>query len=343
MAHGADAVMFFQMKRSIGACEKHHGAVIDHVGNGNTRVYHEVEQFGEELAALGAQTLGGRTPAGIGMIFDWDNWWALTHSAGPSCDLDYIKEWKKYYRALREMNYDVDIVSSKDDFSKYKVLLAPVWYMVKEDDDESVRRYVKEGGTFVTGFFSGIVQENDLVVTGGYPGKLRDILGIWVEESDALPNGVENSFFYRDVRYPACILCDLIHLEGAEQIDESGYEADFYKGFPLLTRNSFGEGRAYYVAASSSSKFYHAFLNDICHEAGISPVMETPEGVEAACRECEKGTYVYIMNHTNEEKSVHLPWKGRSVLGEDKIVEGDVLLPQYGVLILKKETFPILS
>lgn len=334
MAHGADAVMFFQMKRSIGACEKHHGAVIDHVGNGNTRVYREIKQFGEELSKLGAQTLGGRTPAEIGMIFDWDNWWALSHSAGPSCDLDYIREWKKYYRALREMNYDVDIVSSKDDFSKYKVLIAPVWYMVKENDDESIRRYVAEGGTFVTSFFSGIVQENDLVVTGGYPGKLRDILGIWVEEYDALPEGVENSFIYQGVRYPARILCDLIHLEGAKQIDDGGYETDFYKGLPLLTRNDFGKGSAYYAASSSSAEFYHTFLNNICHEAGASPVMETPQGVEAACRKSEKGTYVYIMNHTDEEKTVHLPWKGRNILGEDRLIEGSIRLPAYEVLIL---------
>lgn len=334
MAHGADAVMFFQMKRSIGACEKHHGAVIDHVGTGNTRVYREVKQLGEELNKLEDQTLGGRTPARIGMIFDWDNWWALYHSAGPSNDLDYVNEWKKYYRALREMNYDVDIVSSKDDFSKYKVLIAPVWYMVKEDDDEAVRRYVAEGGCFVTGFFSGIVQENDLVVTGGYPGKLKDILGIWVEEYDALPKGMENSFVYQGVRYPACIFCDLIHLEGAKQVDESGYETDFYKGFPLLTGNSFGKGRAYYVATSSSSDFYHAFLNDICQEAGVSPVMETPQGVEASCRENEKGTYVYIMNHTDEEKTIILPWKGRSILGEDVLVEGSIQLPAYEVLIL---------
>ena len=45
------------------------------------------------------------------------------------------------------------------------------------------------GGTFLTTFFSGMVQENDLVTLGGYPGKLRDILGIWVEEEDALAAG----------------------------------------------------------------------------------------------------------------------------------------------------------
>ena len=58
MAHGADAVLFFQMRRSIGACEKYHGAVIDHVGTENTRVFREISQLGKELQQLGDKTLG---------------------------------------------------------------------------------------------------------------------------------------------------------------------------------------------------------------------------------------------------------------------------------------------
>lgn len=335
VAHGADTVMFFQMKRSLGGCEKHHGAFIDHAGTEHTRVYREAEALGAELASLGDQLLGGRTPAKIGMIFDWDNWWALMHSAGPSCELNYLEEWKRYYRALREKNYEVDIVSVKDDFAGYRVLLAPVWYMVKDEDDAAVRRFVADGGIFVTGFFSGIVQENDLAVPGGYPGKLRDILGIWVEECDALPQGAENSFLYRGVRYPARILCDLLHPEGACQVDEVGYESDFYRGCPVLTRNCFGEGKAYYVASSSSEDFYRRFLEDICREAGVEPVLVTPPGVEAASRVNERGTWVFLLNHTEQPQEVFLPWKGADVPTGHEIIEGKVILQPHDVRILK--------
>ena len=84
VAHGADTVMFFQMRRSIGACEKFHGAVIDHVGTENTRVFREVSQLGEELKQLGDTTLDSRTPSKVAMLVDWDNWWALEYSAAPA-------------------------------------------------------------------------------------------------------------------------------------------------------------------------------------------------------------------------------------------------------------------
>ena len=192
VAHGADAVMFFQMRRSIGACEKFHGAVIDHVGNENTRVFREISQLGHELEALGDLTLDSRTPSRAAIMVDWDNWWALEYSAGPSCELKYMDEILLYYTALYEKNVPVDIISTEDDLSQYSVVIAPVLYMTKPGTDEKIRSFVREGGTFVTTFFSGIVDEHDLVITGGYPGKLRDILGIWVEETDALPSYMKN-------------------------------------------------------------------------------------------------------------------------------------------------------
>lgn len=66
----------------------------------------------------------------------------------------------------------------------------------------------------MTTFFSGIADEHDLVVTGGYPGRLKDIFGIWVEESDALSPGVKNGFTWNGKHYPAELLCDIMHMEG---------------------------------------------------------------------------------------------------------------------------------
>ena len=246
VAHGSDSVMFFQMRRTVGACEKLHGAVIDHVGTNETRVFREVKALGAELKELGEQTLGAVTDAKAVIYFDWDNWWAIECSAGPNCDLKYKDEIYNYYQALYKLNIPVDIVGPEDDLGKYQLLIAPILYMTKTGYDEKIRTFVKNGGTFVTTFFSGIADEHDLIVTGGYPGKLRDIMGIWVEESDALPSGAENHFTYRGKAYPAKLLCDLSHLEGAEAL--SVYEEDFYAQMPAITKNQFGDGRAYYVA-----------------------------------------------------------------------------------------------
>lgn len=335
VAHGADTVMFFQMRRSVGACEKYHGAVIDHVGNENTRVFREIAQLGKELKDIGDQTLGARTNAKIALIFDWDNWWALEYSAGPSCELRYLKEFGRYYENLRKMNYDLDIIGMEDDFSKYTVVIAPVLYMVKGDADEKIRSFTQTGGTFVTTFFSGIVQENDLVTLGGYPGKLRDILGIWVEEIDALPEGKTNQFTYEGKIYPAKLLCDLIHTEGAESV--CCYEQDFYAGMSALTRNHFGAGNAYYVATASEDAFYQKFLRKICEDADVRPVLQAPENVEVTSRENENGKFVFLMNHGDVPQEVSLEGTYRELITEQIYENSSIMLEAKGVAILHHE------
>lgn len=334
VAHGADTVMFFQMRRSIGACEKYHGAVIDHVGTEHTRVFREVEELGGELKRLGDATLGAREQAQAAILVDWDNWWALEYSAGPSCDLKYLDEVFLYYRALNEQNYAVDFIGADDALDSYKVVIAPLLYMTKPGTDERIRRFTEEGGTFITTFFSGIVNENDLVITGGYPGRLRDILGIWVEESDALPSDKSNRIAYGDESHPARLLCDLIHPEGAQVL--ASYEADFYAGTPALTVNAFGKGKAYYVGTRSDGAFYRRFLKERMEEQGILPVLEAPEGVEAVLRCKKEGSILFVLNHTEEEKRFRIPEMCTELLtGTEYKREQEAAIEARGVMLLE--------
>lgn len=335
MAHGADTIMFFQMKRSIGACEKYHGAVIDHAGHENTRVFREVSQLGAELDMLGAKTLGARCEARTAIVFDWDNWWSISYSAGPSIYLDYCKEVLRYYKALHNLNIPVDMIGVEDDLSGYALVIAPVLYMVKTGCDEKLRAYVKNGGRFLTTFFSGYVDEHDLVTTGGYPGRLRDILGIWVEEEDALPETMQNSFTYKGRTYPAAMLCDLLHTEGAETL--AVYETDFYAGMPVLTRNAFGKGFGYYVATQSNEEFYKEYLKQICKEADIRPIMDTPDNIEVTSRVNKNGTFVFILNHGEKVYETRLPFGGTELLSGKNYAAGDsISLPPKDVAILQR-------
>lgn len=334
VAHGSDSVMFFQMRRTVGACEKLHGAVIDHVGTNETRVFREVKALGAELKELGEQTLGAVTDAKAAIYFDWDNWWAIECSAGPNCDLKYKDEIYNYYQALYKLNIPVDIVGPEDNLGKYQLLIAPILYMTKTGYDEKIRTFVKNGGTFVTTFFSGIADEHYLIVTGGYPGKLRDIMGIWVEESDALPSGAENHFTYRGKAYPAKLLCDLSHLEGAEAL--SVYEEDFYAQMPAITKNQFGDGRAYYVATRSSEEFYQTLMADICEECGVESLLAPQENLEVTMRRNENGRFLFLLNHADREQETVIKEAGCGLLEKQEYAAGDVVsVPAKGVQIIK--------
>lgn len=339
VAHGADTVMFFQLRQSRGACEKYHGAVISHAGHENTRVFREVSQLGEELKKLGDKILDSRINARVAIIFDWENWWATEYSSGPSIDLKYVPQIEKYYKAFYDMNIPVDMINEDADFSGYDVVIAPLMYMVKPGVNGRLEDFVKNGGTFVTTFFSGLVDENDLVVMGGYPGQLRQLLGIWVEETDALFPDMKNSIIINRPfgnlhgQYQCGLLCDIVHLEGAQAL--GAYGSDFYAGMPAITVNDFGSGKAYYVASDPEDAFVKEFVRYICDQKSIKPIMDVPANVEVTQRIKDNTVFTFILNHNEHAVMVELEPQVQHELLSDKYLSGASVIPARGVFILE--------
>ncbi|HEX8234872.1 MAG TPA: beta-galactosidase [Abditibacteriaceae bacterium] len=340
MAHGAESVMYFQWRRSRGAQEKYHGAVVEHEGTSKPRVFQEVAQLGRELHSLGTRTLGGRVPSRVAILFDWENWWAIEYSSGPTVDLKYVAQCQSYFNALHASNIPTDIISPEADLSGYDLVIAPVLYMVKDGIADKLKSFVQRGGTFVTTFFSGIVDENDLVYLGGYPGPLRELLGVWVEEIDALTpqqsNEVvfENAFGDLQGSYPARLLCDRVHAESAQVL--ATYGQDFYAGEAAVTVNDVGSGKAYYVATSLDTSTLQLFVEKLCADANITPVLsEMPDGVEAMPRVSPSGeTLLYVLNHNANEVTVKLAPGSYADLLTGATHQDQIVMPTYGVAIL---------
>lgn len=340
VAHGADTVMFFQLRRSIGACEKYHGAVIEHVGHENTRVFRECAELGNELTRLSDVLLDSRVDSKAAIVFDWENRWAVELSSGPSIALKYVDEVHKYYDALFQMNIQTDMISVEESLDKYDLVIAPVMYMIKPGFAEKVEAFVERGGTFITTFFSGIVNENDIVTTGGYPGKLRKVLGIWAEEIDALLPGRHNLIEMKEEQgelsgaYTCSLLCDIIHSEGAEVVAE--YGSDFYKGTPVVTVNKYGNGQAWYIASSPDQRFLKSLLTNICKDKNIQPLLEAPSGVEVTRRSKDGKTFTFILNHNAEAVKLELQDEPLNNLLTGQPVSGAHSLAAKGVMIIEQ-------
>ncbi len=336
VAHGADTIQFFQLRRSKGACEKFHGAVIAHAGTGNTRVFREVTQLGEELEKLGASTLGSVNEAEVGIVFDWDNYWALEYTSGPNVDLMYVDQIHQYYEYFYNRNIPVDMIPVDGDFSKYKMVVAPVLYMVKEGMKEALEAFVQTGGILVTTYMSGIVDQSDNVHLGGYPGPLRAMAGVWVEEIDALAPEQFNEVRFQDGTTAACrLVCDLMHLEGAQCVAE--YGSDFYAGTPAVTRNGFGQGAAYYIGTDMQADGTAKVLDMAVAEAGVKPVVEGGEGLEIVRRRADDCDFYFLMNFKDEAAPAPAVLAGKTDVLTGKAVKEGELLSKYDVKIVRVE------
>ena len=333
MAHGADTIQFFQLRRSVGGCEKFHGAVIAHAGTENTRVFREVKQLGEELERLSDLIPGSVNEAEVGVIFDWDNYWALEYTSGPSISLKYVDQIHRYYRYFYEKNIGTSMIPVDADFSKYKMVVAPVLYMVKPGMKEALEEYVKNGGILVTTYMSGIVGESDNVYLGGYPGPLKEMAGVWVEEIDALAPEQHNIVTFKDGSRSTCkIVCDLMHLEGAESLGE--YTEDFYAGMPAVTRHSYGKGKLYYIGTCMEEDGIAKILSMAVEDAGAEPVAGAGNGLEIVKRNREGKSFYFVMNFRDEELEIPEEFAGKTDLLSGNAVGKGEKLPKFGVKIV---------
>ncbi|MGV2806170.1 beta-galactosidase, partial [Clostridium perfringens] len=116
------------------------------------------------------------------------------------------------------------------------------------------------------------------------------------------------------------------------------YGSDFYKGTPVLTKNAFGEGQAYYVASSPDSQFLQAFLANLCEEQGVKPLLNTPAGVEVVERVKDGNSYLFIMNHNAEEMTFDAGSANQFDLLGSRQISGHVTIPGRDVMILERTT-----
>ncbi|WP_367041740.1 beta-galactosidase [Streptomyces sp. Je 1-332] len=274
VAHGADAVLFFQWRQSRGGAEKFHSAMVPHGGR-ETRIFREVRELGAELARH-PDLLGSRPErADAALLLDWPSWWALELDAHPSTDVTLLDAALAHHKPLYDASVACDVVPVDGDFAPYRLLLIPNLYSVTRETAERIRAYVHGGGTLVMSYFSGIVDEHDRVHLGGYPAPFRELLGLRVEEFDPRPDGTWS---------------EEIHLEGAEAVTTTP------EGTPAVTRHAYGDGVAWYLGTRPAPKELRELLDRVRTECGVNPVLPgLPEGVQARTRVTVAGERVHVV------------------------------------------------
>ncbi|GAB1822599.1 beta-galactosidase [Herbidospora sp. RD11066] len=292
VARGSDSVMFFQWRASRFGAEKFHSAMVPHAGT-DSALWRDVVRLGAEVGAL-AEVAGSRVSAEVAIVWDWESYWALELEWRPSSELRFLERVGAYYEALWREHVTVDFVHPSADISGYRLVVVPSAYLLTEGAAKNLQRYVEDGGTLVVSYFSGIVNENDTVHPGAYPGVLREVLGLSVEEFHPLrehetvalarPDGVGR------------IWSERVRPAGARTVQSFATGPD--AGHPAVTRHSLGAGTAWYVATATDD--LRELLAEIVVRAGVTPAGELPDALEMVRR----GSYVFLINHADVPASV---------------------------------------
>ncbi len=308
LARGADGIMFFQWRASRAGAEKYHSGLVPHAGT-DSKTWREVVALGAELKGL-AGVKGSRVAARAAVLWDYEAWWAVELDSHPSQDVTFLAAVRASYDALWRAGITVDVVHPDGDLSPYDLLLAPSLYLMTDASAAAVAEHVRGGGTLVASYFSGIVDEHDHVRLGGYPGALREVLGVRVEEFFPLLAGQQVALSGGGT---ATTWTELLEPQGAEVV-QTCVDGPL-PGTPAVTRHGFGAGTAWYLATSPDPETLSALLVQAASEAGVAPAADVPPGVEVVRR----GDRLFVLNHTDADVTV----AGTTVVAGDVAVLTD--------------------
>ena len=329
VAHGADAVLFFQWRASRAGAEKFHSGLLPHAGT-DTRQWREVVELSRVLDAVEDVT-GSTARNQAAILFDYEAWWGCELDSHPSVDVRYRDRAEDLHRALSAQGVGVDVVHPSADLSAYRLVVVPTLYLVSDETVASIEAAAAAGATVVVTYFSGIVDEHDHIRLGGYPGAFRDLLGVRTTEFMPLLTGEQVQVEGLGGTVGADTWTEDLELAGAEAV--ATYADGPAAGLPAITRHEAGSGTAWYVATRLDPAGTDRLVERLVAETGLEQLPGAATDVEVTRRVGDDASWLFVINHSDADAPV--PVHGQELV-TGRVVEGDLVVPAGGVAVVRE-------
>ncbi|MEV8564996.1 beta-galactosidase [Streptomyces sp. NPDC051322] len=322
VAHGADAICYFQWRQSRQGAEKFHSGMVSHAGE-QGRTFQETKQLGADLTVLSDAATGSAVPAEVAVVHDWESWWADQQDGRISSEVDYPAVVRAWHRALWESGHTTDFARPEQELSRYKLVVVPHLYLLTDAAVDNLVTYVRGGGTLVSGFHTGAADEDDRIRAGGMDARLRDLFGIaTLQEWWPLDAGTT----VQCDGFVGTLWSEELEAGSAETV--ASYRSGELDGLPAVLRN----GSAWYLSTLPEPGALRELLARVADRAGARPVLTgLPAGVEAVRR----GDLLFLLQHGRDQVTVSVPGRHHDLLS-GATVDGVVELDRYGVAVLRK-------
>jgi len=336
ISRGASGILYFRWRQPRIGSEKFYGGVLPHHVEGNNRVFMEISQIGDELKLLAPSLKDTKVVSEVCILYSHENDWSLQQPNQPNKYFSLREHIQLIYNALHDRNIPVDFARPSEDISQYKIVFAPSLHVLGPAEADRLKLYVQNGGTLVSTFNTGLVDQHHIAPDTGFPNDMTDLFGLEVLEFDPIPPGEENHLTFKGAfptshLHPARLWCDIIEPKGCQVL--AVYAKDYYASRPALTMNAFGLGKAIYIGTMSHQHFYNDFVGWLRQMCNLHPLLKVPENVEVCMRQKEGVRVYFLLNHQNSPVRIQF-YKPMHDFLTGNTFSGNYDLPPHGVLVL---------
>lgn len=299
MARGCEALLYFRWRGMTRGAEQFCLGLIDQ-DNRKGRKVQEASRF-FQAASITPELFRSPVSADICALYDFDSIWSW-HYQPQSAVFDYETEFCRLYEPFYQSNLAVDVLSTRRDFSGYRILLVPILIIADEALTARLEAFVSAGGTVVFTFRTGIKdRQNNLHFLKTPPCHLRALMGLEVTEAEPLGASAACSvsgfgdWEGRSGRFT--VWRDLITPLEAEALYR--YDDAPYREYAAVTRNRYGKGWVYTIGGGANQELLAELTAEILERSGLSGIPSAPM-VEVVRRTLADGSSCrIILNHSS--------------------------------------------
>lgn len=306
------------------------GGILGHDGypTANLADFRKTASSFRKLETAGFPYLPQNVPVGI--AFSQESQWETQYHT-EQFRQRYTDAVMQAHRALYQLNLDYNMVNLRDMKKNYRVLILPDHVIMSPDMADTVRQYVKSGGTVIMTGYSAVTDETGRVFDSPMPGLLSDVFGLrvagflragWPDmDGETVPSE-------KTVRMGDSII--RTQLAYTEQLELHGAEmmAAFEDGSCAVSLHAYGQGKAFYIAAEASQ----ALIQPLIMKLLPDDLLLLPEGV---CGRRIAPGKLFCVNTTNQAKTVPLAGNAHGWISEKDYTGGMVLPPFEAELLVE--------
>ena len=332
IAHGAEAVEYWQWRSALNGQEQYHGTLIGADGT-PVPLYDEVKQLGADMEKAGPLLEGTSVESQVAILQDYDSRWAINWQRHNK-EFDPIDSLMSYYRPLHALARSVDVVADTSSLSRYKLVVAPALNVLTPEAARNLKAYVEAGGHLVLGQRSAMKDEDNSLYPERQPGPLADLLGARVEQFYALvkPVPVTGTWGSSD----DAIWAEQLGLKrpDTEVLMRYGKSNGWLDGQPAAVTRKVGSGRITYIGAALDEAAMKQAATWMLQDSGVQELMpDLPADVQLSVRSGAGKRILILSNFGAESQTIALPHAMTNIL--EGGTASSVTLPQYGVAVLQ--------
>jgi beta-galactosidase len=320
IAHGADGVLYFRWRTCpYGAETLWHG--INDYGNQPNRRLREVRVVAEETRRMSALLVGTKVTATVAILIDYDN--------DSNCKIDrhtggeYWRSEENIYLALSERHVGTDVLdlselADETALNRYTIVFLPNGQILSETDTTLLTKYVEQGGTLVLGPRSGYKDRNNQAYRLPFPGVVRSLAGIAVEEFTMVGKGEQSDvggaaqalqstihFSAEDTFVQAPLFHEILRVEAEGVRMAATHSSDYYAGEGAVSVRQVGKGRVVYFGTFFTLDNTVALLNDLNVNDPALGWAKLPHEIEAIYRTDGTNQYTVLLNYADRPVTVN--------------------------------------